>query len=43
MNSHLYAGLTLDSILAQFSNEGLNWERKIPIFHLEAQMPLSVL
>lgn len=43
MNPHLYADLILNSILAQFSNEGLNWVRKISIFHLEAQMPLSVL
>lgn len=43
MNPRLYADLTLNSILAQFSNEELNWVRKISIFHLEAQMPLSVL
>lgn len=44
MKPHLYADLTLHSILAQFTNKGLNQEKKkIPVFHLETQMPFSVL
>lgn len=45
MKPHLYADLTLHSILAQFTNKGPNQEKKkkIPVFHLETQMPFSVL
>lgn len=43
MKPHLYADLTLHSILAQFTNKGLNQEKKNTSISSRDQMPFSVL